>query len=155
MQHGNDSNKTGTSDLEILEAIVRDWVETGWRHTAEEPFTFRGRLERFYDWTSDDTQFFDDFDPERRVNLTAAQYAAIWDEVVPQLKRLTNVMVGTPRTVISGDLAAMSVQFITSYVTAEGEEGQAHTMSSLVWRRSAAGWRIIREHGSGLATHRK
>lgn len=37
----------------------------------------------------------------------------------------------------------MSVQFITSFVTAEGEEGRAHTLSSLVWRRSADGWRII------------
>jgi len=104
----------------------------------------RGRLERFYDWSSDGTQFFDDFDPQRRVNMNAAQYAAIWDERIPAMLRLTNVIVGEPRTLVSGELAVMSVQFVTSYITAEGHAGKAHTLSSLVWRRSADGWRIMR-----------
>ncbi|WP_298728568.1 nuclear transport factor 2 family protein [uncultured Ferrovibrio sp.] len=145
--------KTNTQepDVTTLANLAREWVEVGWRHTPEEPFNFRQRLERFYDWSSPDTQFFDDFDKERRVNKTAAQYAAIWDEVVPQMKQLTNVLVGGPRILVSGDLAIMSVQFITSYVTADGDTGQAHTLSSLVWRRSSDGWRIIREHGSGLS----
>lgn len=138
------------SDIIILNNLVQDWVETGWRHTPEAPFNFRERLERFYDWSSEGTQFFDDFDQKRRVNRNVAQYAAIWDEVIPRMRRLTNILVGRPSTLVSSDLAVTSVQFITSFVTAEGEEGRAHTLSSLVWRRSANGWRIIREHGSGL-----
>jgi len=138
------------TDMIILNNLVQDWVEIGWRHTPEAPFNFRERLEHFYDWSFEGTQFFDDFDQKRRVNMNVAHYAAIWDEVIPRMRRLTNVLVGRPSTLVSSDLAVTSVQFITSFVTAEGEEGRAHTLSSLVWRRSADGWRIIREHGSGL-----
>ncbi|GGB13120.1 hypothetical protein GCM10011491_46080 [Brucella endophytica] len=152
MQHNAIGKETQDSDISTLADLVRDWVETGWRHTPEEPFSFRGRLERFYDWSSDGTQFFDDFDKERRVNTNVAQYAAIWDAVIPSMKRLTNVIVGEPRTLVASDFAVMSVQFVTSFVTAAGDEGRAHTLSSLVWRRSDDGWRIIREHGSGLAS---
>jgi ketosteroid isomerase-like protein len=136
----------------MLADLARQWVEIGWRHTPEEPFLFRRRLERFYDWSSSDTQFFDDFDAARRVNMNAAQYAAIWDERIPTMQALTNVMVGEPSTLVSGELAVMSVRFVTSYTTREGHPGKAHTLSSLVWRRAPDGWRIIREHGSGLAT---
>jgi len=141
-------------DTEALKDLARNWVETGWRHTPEEPFDFHERLEQFYDWSSEDTQFFDDFDKERRVNMSAAQYAAIWDAVIPPMKLLTNVMIGEPDPLVSGDIAVMSVQFVSSFVTAEGEEGRVHTLSSLVWRRSGGSWRIIREHGSGITQHR-
>jgi ketosteroid isomerase-like protein len=137
-------------DQEALEALARDWVEVGWRHSPAEPFDFRSRLERFYDWSSPNTLFFDDFDEQRRVNKTAAEYAAIWDEVIPKMDSLVNQMVGLPSTIVSGDLAVMSVQFITHFV-ADGASGEAHTLSSLVWARTDGSWRIIREHGSGLA----
>lgn len=137
------------SDLEVLEMLAREWVEVGWRHSAAEPFDFRGRLGNFYDWSSPDTVFFDDFDPSRSVNHTAAQYAAIWDASVPKMVSLTNRMVGSPSTIVSGDLAVMSVQFITRF-EADGRSGEAHTLSSLVWKRTDGRWRIFREHGSGL-----
>ncbi len=140
-------------DVRDLMDLARNWVELGWRHTPEDPFDFYTRLGSFYDWWSGDTQFFDDFDQRRRINLSAAQYAAIWDAVIPGLQRLTNVMIGEPRPIVSGDLAVMTVQFITSFVTAEGQEGHVHTLSSLVWRRSGNSWRIIREHGSGIKHH--
>ncbi|GLK65255.1 MULTISPECIES: nuclear transport factor 2 family protein [Alphaproteobacteria] len=140
-------------DVKILSDLARDWVENGWRHTPDEPFDFYERLARFYDWSSEGTQFFDDFDKERRVNMSASQYAAIWDAVIPTMRKLTNVMIGEPHPLVSGDLAVMSVQFVTSFVTAEGEEGRVHTLSSLVWRRSGNDWRIIREHGSGIRPH--
>lgn len=155
MKLHDSQSDSSQSDVTVLNKLVRDWVETGWRHTPEEPFDFRGRLERFYDWSFEGTQFFDDFDQKRRVNQDVAQYAAIWDEVIPRMRRLTNVMVGQPSTLVSSDLAVMSVQFVTSFVTAEGEEGRADTLSSLVWRRSADGWRIIREHGSALPSQEK
>ena len=147
----DDSSRNG--DIRTLDDLARAWVETGWRHTPEEPFDFRGRLERFYDWSPDGTQFFDDFDTERRVSTNVADYAAIWDAHIPSMQRLTNAIVGRPHTLVSGDLAAMCMQFVTSYTTAEGVTSKAHTLSSLVWRRFPDGWRIVREHGSGLATH--
>ncbi|MFC6842175.1 nuclear transport factor 2 family protein [Xanthomonas theicola] len=139
-------------DVQALNALAQQWVEVGWHHLPEEPFDFRRRLQRFYDWSPNGTQFFDDFDPERRVSTQVARYAAIWDERIPSMQYLSNVIVGSPSTLVSGDLAVMSVQFVTSYATSEGVSGKAHTLSSLVWRRTSEGWRIIREHGSGLAT---
>lgn len=138
--------------VQTLNALAQQWVEVGWHHSPEETFNFQRRLQQFYDWSPDGTQFFDDFDAERRVCTEAAHYAAIWDEHIPLMQRLTNIIVGSPSTLVSGDLAVMSVQFVTSYTTAEGISGKAHTLSSLVWRRSPEGWRIIREHGSSLAT---
>lgn len=146
-------NASVESDIQTLNVLAQQWVEVGWRHSPEEAFDFRRRLQRFYDWSPIGTQFFDDFDPERRVCTEVAHYAAIWDDRIPSMQRLTNVIVGSPRTLVSGDLAVMSVQFVTSYTTAEGISSKAHTLSSLVWRRSSEGWRIIREHGSGLTTH--
>lgn len=84
------------------------------------------------------------------VNYSAADYAAIWDSAVPQLKKLTNTMIGKPNTIISGELAVMDVRFITTFETADGIVDQADTLSSLVWRRTQSGWRIIREHGTVL-----
>ena len=138
------------NDIGVLNKMARDWVETGWRHTFDEPFDFRMRLGRFYDWSADGTRFFDDFDQQRRVNHHVAQYAAIWDGFIPRMKRLTNIMVGEPSTLVSSDLAVMSVQFVTSFIATDGHEGRAHTLSSLVWHRTPDGWRIIREHGSAL-----
>lgn len=40
------------NDIAVLESLVRDWVDIGWRHSADEPFDFRERLGDFYDWTS-------------------------------------------------------------------------------------------------------
>ncbi len=136
MQQGKGA---GSPDHETLNELARQWVEIGWRHTKEEPFDFRGRLEQFYDWSSDGTQFFDDFDTERRINTNVAQYAAIWDERIPSMQALTNVMLDQPRTLVSGDLAVMSVQFVTSYTTADGQAAKARTLSSLVWRRYPSG----------------
>ncbi|WP_353742830.1 hypothetical protein WHX55_13130 [Pseudomonas fluorescens] len=148
----NTSETISTADeLKVLHSLVREWVEIGWRHGENEPFNFKGRLERFYDWTSADTQFFDNFDSQRRINKTVAEYAAIWDIVVPQMRTLTNRMVGEPNTLISGDLAVMDVQFVTSFETSDGVTDQANTLSSLVWRRTLDSWRIIREHGTALA----
>ncbi|MBL6081219.1 nuclear transport factor 2 family protein [Belnapia sp. T18] len=151
MQHAVTEDGSKSGEVRALNDLTREWVEIGWRHTLEEPFDFRERLARFYDWSSGDTQFFDDFDPKRRVNTDVAQYAAIWDTRIPSMQSLTNVTVGNPHTLVSGGLAVTSVQFVTSYTTADGAVEQAQTLSSLVWRRSPEGWRIIREHGSGLA----
>lgn len=137
------------NDAAILESLARDWVEIGWRHSAAEPFDFRERLGYLYDWSAPDGLFFDDFDPLRRVNHTAAHYAAIWDASIPKMASLTNRMVGSPSTVVAGDLAVMSVQFITRFEM-DGTPGEAHTLSSLVWKRTDGHWRIFREHGSGL-----
>lgn len=153
MQQSIATDAPHAADVRLLNDLAQQWVKIGWRHTPQEPFDFRGRLERFYDWSSDGTQFFDDFDAERRVNANVAEYAAIWDERIPSMKLLTNTIVGVPRILVSGDLAVMSVQFVTSYTTAEGISAEAHTLSSLVWRRSPSGWLIIRGHGSGLLTH--
>lgn len=150
MQQSLSTGASQETDVRTLNDLARQWVEVGWRHTPQEPFNFCDRLKHFYDWSSEDTQFFDDFDTERRVNANVAEYAAIWDEQIPSLKFLTNTLVGEPRTLVSGDLAVMSVQFVTSYTTEDDQSAKMHTLSSLVWRRSPSGWVIIREHGSSL-----
>lgn len=142
--------KSLNDELQQLYDLTLAWVETGWRHGNLERFNFRKQLNDYYDWDSGDTQFFDSFDTEQRISHSAADYAAIWDSVVPQLNKLTNKIIGKPNTIISGELAVMDVRFITTFETSDGVVDQADTLSSLVWRRTQNGWRIIREHGTVL-----
>jgi hypothetical protein len=99
-------------DLQMLHDLTLVWVETAWRHGEVEPFNFKQRLKEFYDCSSVDTQFFDGFDVEQRINYSADDCASIGDLVVPKLRRLTNKMIDKPNIIISD------------------------TLSSLVWRRS-------------------
>lgn len=132
--------------------LIREWVEVGWRHLeSDPPFNFHDRLEKFYDWSSPDVVLFDNLDPEKRINYSAKDYAAIWDASLPSLKKLTNELVGEPAVYVSGNLAIVEVSFITRFQLVDGTDHEAPTFSSLVWRKSEKGWRIIREHGTGLS----
>ena len=97
----------------MLDALARDWVAVGWRHTPDESFNFRERLERFYDWTSNETEFFDHVEAGRTVNLTVAGYAAIWDHRIPTMKQLTNTIDGEPPSIVSGGPTSVSVELFT------------------------------------------
>lgn len=57
MQRAEIEHVTHERDVRELNDLARQWLEIGWRHTPEAPFDFRDCLERFYDWSSDGTQF--------------------------------------------------------------------------------------------------
>lgn len=138
-------------EVQALKKRIRDWAVTGWSQPASGPaFNFRKQLGAYYDWDSPDVMLFDNADPQHRVNRSAADYGAIWDAAVPTLKSLSNKVEGEPTVMICGSVAIAEVKFVTRFEMADGAVKEAPTLSSLVWRRTPTGWRIIREHGTAL-----
>ncbi len=132
--------------------LSRDWIETGWRHRAEgERFDFRDRLEHYYDWNANDVILHDNADPQRRVAQSASDYARVWDELIPNLKALDNSLIEEPSILMAGDIAVATLRFESRFEDKDGSVQTVPTLATLVWRKTEAGWRIIREHGSALA----
>jgi ketosteroid isomerase-like protein len=138
-----------TAEREVAE-FIREWILVGWQHSEEAPYDFRKQLGKYYDWSSADVILHDNADTERRVVNSPGEYGAIWDAMVPQLRRLSNTIVGEPVVMVEGDLAMVSVRFVTRFESADGTVEDAPTLSSLILRRTDEGWKIIREHGSSL-----
>jgi hypothetical protein len=57
------------------------------RKKSDGPFSFRETFEQFYDWSSEQTLLYDDFDPEHRVATSPAEYGAIWEPSFNKLRR--------------------------------------------------------------------
>lgn len=141
----------GDADVDDIRELITEWALVGWRHLeTDPPYVFRDRLGKFYDWESSDVILHDNADAQRRVTTSAAEYAAIWDEMVPSLKTLSNRLLGEPDIMVEGNLALVSVKFASRFEGADGTVDEAPTLSSLVLRRGPDGWKIFREHGSSL-----
>lgn len=143
----------GSSDTDVddIRELITEWALVGWRHLETDPqYVFRDRLGKFYDWESSEVILHDNADAQRRVTTSATEYGAIWDEMVPSLKTLSNRLLGEPDIMVEGDLALVSVKFASRFESADGTVDEAPTLSSLVLRRGPDGWKIFREHGSSL-----
>ena len=142
----------GNDEVTSVISFIHDWALIGWRQDAGgEPFNFRTRLGKYYDWTSADVVLFDNADPQRRLNRSAAEYAAIWDDAIPKLNSLSNTLLAEPIVNVYGDIAIAEVTFRSRFEAVDGTVDEAPTFSSLVLRKSEEGWKIVREHGTSMA----
>jgi ketosteroid isomerase-like protein len=133
-----------------VDARARAWIEQGWTHpTHGAPFDFERQLSSFYE-QGPDLLLHDNADPAMRVVVSAADYASIWNELIPPLRSLNNRLLAEPDILVSGDLAVSTLRFESRFELADGSVRQVPTLATLVWRRTGDGWRIIREHGSAL-----
>ncbi len=123
------------------------WV-FGWeRAEGDAPFDFQRSLGEFYDVSSPDVRLYDDFDPEQRVATTAAGYGSIWEPPFRRMLSARHAVDDGPHVVADHDLAASTLTFVARITTPDGTS-DVRTTSSLVWRRTPVGWRIVREHNS-------
>ncbi|HEX7303719.1 hypothetical protein [Lentzea sp.] len=130
----------------IADQHVR-WV-FGWdRREGDEPFDFRRVFGELYDFGSDDLRLYDDFDPAQRVATTAAGYGAIWEPAFSGMVSAHHAVDDGPHVLAGAGLAASTLRFVARIVTPDGVT-DIRTTSSLVWRGTADGWRIVREHNS-------
>ncbi len=121
----------------------------GWEHKPDDPpFSFQGKLGRFYDWDAADGVFFDDFDPERRAVRSVAAYQAIWEPIFRGNRSARHAISDAPSVLLGGDLAASSLEFTARIETLEGTVTGIRTRSDLVWRCRSDAWKIVREHNS-------
>lgn len=133
---------------ETVAGLHRDWV-FGWeRNLGDAPFSFRERLGSFYDWSFEGVMLYDDFDPEHRVAQSPAEYGEIFEPIIGSTRNLNHRIADGPHVLVSGGLAASRLVFEARIETGEGELMGIRTTTSLVWRLTDDGWRIVREHNS-------
>ncbi|QFZ24284.1 hypothetical protein EKG83_16465 [Saccharothrix syringae] len=120
----------------------------GWeRDEGDAPFDFQRTFGGFYDSDSPDVRLYDDFDPEQRVATTAAGYGAIWEPAFRGMVSAHHAVDDGPHVIACHDLAASTLVFVARVTTPDGAT-DIRTTTSLVWRRTPGGWRIVREHNS-------
>jgi ketosteroid isomerase-like protein len=135
------------NDDHVIAELHERWV-FGWdRREGDAPFDFQRVFGEFYDFGSPDVRLYDDFDPERRVATSAAGYGSIWEPAFREMVAAHHAVDDGPHVVAGADLAASTLRFVARIVTPEATT-DLRTTTSLVWRRTRDGWRIVREHNS-------
>lgn len=132
-------------------SLTREWILVGWeKRPGDPPFNFEKQLGRFYDFHANPAQasFYDDFDPQHRLLSTAREYGAIWQVPFTSLRSAEHAISMAPKVVREGNLAAVSMQFVARLTTGDGTEIGIRTLSSLAWRCTEQGWKILQEHNS-------
>jgi len=132
-------------------ALSRDGLLVGWeRRAGDGPLDFREKLGKYYDWSASDVIIYDDFDPEHRIVRSPAVYGAIWEPSFSALRTAHHRFALAPSILLSSDLAVATLQFI---VRLEGKDGKVtgiRVFTSLAWRCTGDGWKIVREHNSSV-----
>ncbi len=132
-------------------ALHRNWILTGWEYQASDGlFNFRQKLGAYYDFSLSDVVLYDDFDPQHRIVRSAAAYGAVWEPNFAALRSAHHGVALGPFVTYSGELATSTLQFVARLEKKDGSVTGIRTLSSLVWRRGATGWKIIQEHNSSV-----
>jgi ketosteroid isomerase-like protein len=132
-------------------SLTREWILVGWeKRVGDPPFNFGRQLGRFYDFQAraDEASFYDDFDPQHRLLDSPREYGAIWQVPFTSLRAAEHRISVAPKVLRDGNLAAAAMQFVARLTTADGTEVGIRTLSSLTWRCTNQGWKIVREHNS-------
>lgn len=129
--------------------LHRDWIMSWDKQPGDAPFDIRAKFGKYYDWDGQDVHLYDDFEPQRRVARSAAEYGTFWAAPFSALKSAQHAVIDGPDVAAgSGDLAASTLEFAARLNAADGTAIGIRTRSSLVWRCHAEGWKIVREHNS-------
>ncbi|WP_207480818.1 Cif family virulence factor [Arenibaculum pallidiluteum] len=132
-------------------ALHREWILVGWeRQEGDGPFSFRDKLGKYYDWSSPEVILYDDFDPQHRITRSAAEYGAIWEPPFSAMRSARHGVVFGPEVIQEGGLAHSTLQFAARLEGGDGTVTGIRTLSSLAWRCTGEGWRIVREHNSSV-----
>ncbi|MFJ9585608.1 YybH family protein [Streptomyces acidicola] len=135
------------NDEQLITDLHSRWV-FGWeRNEGDAPFDFRRTFDGFYDFSSPDVRLYDDFDPEQRAATTAAGYGSIWEPSFHRMVSAHHAVQDGPHVIAGHDLAASTLTFVAR-ITMPDATTDIRTTTSLVWRRTPDGWRIVREHNS-------
>lgn len=139
-----------TAGNDSVAGLHHDWVMIGWERDAGDPdFNFRKDVGKYYDLTSTDLSLFDDFDPALKVRNTADDYGTVWYGLVPKFKSVHHKITEHPNVVPTGPGYSHSVmEFVFEVTPKQGEPMYLISRSSILWRCTADGWKIFKEHNS-------
>jgi hypothetical protein len=130
--------------------LHRDWLMIGWERDDGDPdFNFRQDLGKYYDFSSKDLSLFDDFDPELKVRHTADDYGKVWYGLVPKFKSVHHKITEQPGVIAVGPGYSHSVmEFVFEVTPKQGDATYLISRTSILWRCTADGWKIFKEHNS-------
>jgi ketosteroid isomerase-like protein len=132
-------------------ALHRAWILVGWEaRPGDPPFSFRDKLGKYYDWAADNVLLYDDLDPAHRVARSPGAYGAAWEPIFRQNRSAHHRVLEGPSVVYGGELAASNLTFAARIERADGTVVGIRTFTLLVWRCTADGWKIVREHNSSV-----
>lgn len=143
-------NDCPASGQEGIAQLHHDWLMIGWERDAGDPdFNFRQDVGKYYDFTRDDLNLFDDFDPQLKVRNTADDYGTIWYGLVPKFRSVKHKITEGPTVVPVGPGYGHSVmEFVFEVTPKQGDVMHLISRSSILWRCGADGWKIYKEHNS-------
>ncbi len=132
-------------------ALSREWILAGWeRKAGDGPLNFREKLGKYYDWSSPDVVLYDDFDPQHRVVRSPAAYGAIWEPGFSALNTAHHRFAMGLFVLSSGDLAVATLQWVARLEGGDGKVTGIRSFTTLAWRCTGDGWKIVREHNSSV-----
>lgn len=132
-------------------ALSQDWILVGWERKAGDGLLdFRQKLGKYYDWSSLDVVLYDDFDPQHRVVHGPAAYGTIWEPGFSVLNTAHHRLAMGPFVLSSGDLAVATLQWVARFESKDGKVTGIRSFTTLAWRCTGDGWKIVREHNSSV-----
>lgn len=139
-----------TSGPASVTELHREWILVGWdKPVPGQPWDFREKLGKYYDWDAGDVILYDDLAPEFRVAHSPEEYRTLWEPSFQAMNRADHLLLNGPDTIGGGDLATSTLEFAGRLEPPENQPiVSIRTRSTLVWRCTPDGWKIVREHNS-------
>jgi ketosteroid isomerase-like protein len=130
--------------------LHKEWILVGWdKPVVGQSWDFREKLGKYYDWEARDVMLYDDMAPDFRIARSPEEYRALWEPSFQALRRANHLVLNGPETVVGDELATSTLEFAGRLEPAESQPiVSIRTRSTLVWRCTSDGWKIIREHNN-------
>jgi ketosteroid isomerase-like protein len=127
-----------------------EWILVGWdKPVAGQSWDFREKLGKYYDWEANDVVLYDDMSPDSRIARSPEEYRALWESSFQALRRAHHLVLNGPETIVGDELATSTLEFAARLEPAESPPIiSVRARSTLVWRCTGDGWKIVREHNS-------
>lgn len=142
--------QTVESEAQIIRRLSQEWIEQGFSPEENtKNYTYENYLARFYNSTSGAVVLHDNNDPQMRIETDAKAYSHIWEKLFANLDYVSNKLTQFYQIEVEKDLAFSSFT-ADAIFELKGQRTVMPVFYTLVWRKTADGWRIIHEHGSNL-----
>jgi ketosteroid isomerase-like protein len=130
--------------------LHREWILAGWdKPVAGQSWDFREKLGKYYAWQANDVVLYDDMAPDFRIARSPEEYRALWESSFQALRRAHHLVLNGPETIVGDELATSTLEFAARLEPAEDQPViSVRARSTLVWRCTGGGWKIVREHNS-------
>ncbi|WP_244491027.1 YybH family protein [Paramesorhizobium deserti] len=139
-----------TSGANSVPELHKEWILVGWdKPVAGQSWDFREKLGKYYDWEANDVVLYDDMSPDFQIARSPEEYRALWESSFQALRRAHHLVLNGPEVIAGDKLSTSTLEFAARLEPPESQPIiSVRARSTLVWRCTSDGWRIVREHNS-------